>query len=120
MKKKLLIVAALLVFAVSASDVFAYGRKGGFGGPGYGPGPVMGGGIRHLDYMQKELGLTDQQVKQIFDLGTQYRQRTFDNRNNPDKLSQLRDEHRKAVEGVFTKDQLDKLNKFRNDRCRCR
>jgi Spy/CpxP family protein refolding chaperone len=117
MKKKLLIVAALVVFAVAASDAFAFGRRGGNGGPGYGPG--MGGGFMHLNYMQKELGLTDQQVKQIFDLGTKFREKRFENRNNPDKLADLRDEHRKAVEAVFTKDQLEKLNKVRNDRCGC-
>ncbi len=82
-------------------------------------GPGMGGGFRHLNFMQKELGLTDQQVKQIFDIGTQYREKRFENRNNPDKLAELRTEHRKAVESVFTKEQLEKFNKFRDDRCRC-
>jgi len=119
MKKKLFIVAALVIFAVAASDAFAYGGKGGFGGPGNGP-QGMGGGLRHFDFLQKEIGLTDQQIKQIFDLGTQFREKRFENRNNPDKLAQLRDEHRKAVEAVFTKEQLEKANKLRNDRCRCR
>jgi Spy/CpxP family protein refolding chaperone len=117
MKKKLLIISALLVFTVAASDTYAFGRRGGPGGPGFGPG--MGGGFRGLNYMQKELGLTDQQVKQIFDLGTQFREKSFENRNNPDKLADLRTDHRKAVEAVFTKEQLEKLNKFRNYRCGC-
>jgi Spy/CpxP family protein refolding chaperone len=115
MKKKLLIVAALLLFAVAANDAFAYGRRGGFGGPG----PGMGGVFRHFEFLQKEIGLTDQQVKQIFDIGTKYREKRFENRNDRDKLAQMRDDHRKEVEAVFTKEQLDKLNKFRNDRCRC-
>lgn len=118
MKKNLLIITALLVFAVAASDAFAFGRNGGYGCPGYGPGSGFGGGFRHLNYLQEELGLTDQQVKQIFDIGTKYRERRFENRNNPEKLGQLRDDHRKAVEAVFTKEQLDKFNKLRYDRGR--
>jgi Spy/CpxP family protein refolding chaperone len=117
MKKKLLILALLLGFVITAGDAFAFGRRGGGMGPGMGPG--MGGGFRYLNFMQKELGLTDQQVKQIFDIGTQYRQKRFENRNNPDKLYELRAEHRKAVKAVLTKEQLEKLNKFRDDRCGC-
>jgi Spy/CpxP family protein refolding chaperone len=117
MIKRFLVFSLLLAFIVIANDAFAFGRRGGGMGPGIGPG--MGGDFRHLNFIQKELGLTDQQVKQIFDIGTQYRQKRFENRNNPDKLAELRTEHRKAVESVFTKDQLEKLNKFRDDRCRC-
>ena len=119
MKKKLLILAVIVAFAVTAGDAFARGKKGGFNdGPGFGMGFGPGGGFRHLNYMQSELGLTDKQVKQIFDLGTQFREKCFENRNNPEKLYELKTEHRKAVEAVFTKEQLDKLNKFREDRCR--
>jgi Spy/CpxP family protein refolding chaperone len=115
MKKKIVILSLLLAFIVIAGDAFAFGRRGG--GPGFGPG--MGGDFRHLNFMQKELGLSDKQVKQIFDIGTQYREKRFENRNNPDKLDSLRSEHRKAVESVLTKDQLEKYNDLRNNNCRC-
>ena len=121
MKKRLLILAVIVAFAVTTGNAFARDRKGGFhDGPGFGMGFGQGSGFRHLNYLQSELGLTDKQVKQIFDLGTQYREKCFENRNNPSKIYELQTEHRKAVEAVFTKDQLDKLNKFRDDRCRRR
>jgi Spy/CpxP family protein refolding chaperone len=118
MKKKIVILSLLLAFVITAGDAFAFGRRGGGPGPGV-SGPGMGGELRHLNFMQEELGLSDKQVKQIFDIGTQYREKFFENRNNRAKLADLRIEHRKAVESVLTKDQLEKLNKFQDDRCRC-
>lgn len=116
MKKKLVILAILVAFVITAGDAFAWGRKGGcYGGPGQG----MWGDFRHLDYLQSELGLSDKQVKQIFDIGTQYREKRFENRNNPDKLAVLRDEHRKSVEAVLTKDQLEKYNDIWKNNNRC-
>jgi Spy/CpxP family protein refolding chaperone len=114
MKKKIVIFSLLLAFVIMAGDAFALGRRGG--GPG---GPGMGGDLRHLNFMQEELGLSDKQVKQIFDIGTQYREKRFESRNNPDKLDELRIEHRKAVEAVLTKDQLEKYNKLRSGYLRC-
>lgn len=104
-------IAIVAVFSLVTADVFARGQgKGGPGGcPGAGPGMH---GFGHLDRMQKELGLTDEQVKKIFDIGTQYRQKYFDNRGNRDKVKALHEEHRKAVEAVFTKEQKEKHDKL--------
>jgi hypothetical protein len=112
-----LIVAAMLTaLTLAGSNVFARGRGmgdgtgagcGGCDGKGGGP-----GGFHHLEYMKTELGLTDEQVKKIFDIGTQYRQKYFDNRGNPDKIKALREEHRKAVDSVLTKEQKEKREKL--------
>jgi len=114
MKKKLLVLSMLVAFAIASTGGFAHGKHDNcFNGNG----PDMGFGLRHLNMMQKELNLSDKQVKQIFDIGTQFRGKSFENRNNPDKLADLRLEHRKAVESILTKDQLDKLNASRNGCC---
>ncbi|MFH0974600.1 MAG: hypothetical protein V1874_02325 [Spirochaetota bacterium] len=117
MNKKLVILAILAASLIAAGDLSAWGRRGGYCD---GPGAGYGAGPRHLEYMQSELGLSDQQVKQIFDIGTQYRQKYFENRNNTDKIDELRIEHRKAVQSVLTKEQQEKFNKIRNNNCRNR
>ncbi len=124
MNKKILITALVAAAVLTAGSVYAQGwgkygdRDDGYGrrgcGRGWGYGPGHRGEFARLDAMKTELGLSDQQVKMIFDLGTQYREKSFENRNNPDKIAQLRTEHRKAVENVLTKEQLEKYNKIQN------
>lgn len=107
--------AAALITLVSGQLL---AQRGPGRGPGMGMCPGMGGGphgFAHLDRMQKELGLTDAQVKKIFDIGTEYRQKYFDNRGNRDKVMALHEEHRKAVESVLTKEQKEKYDKLFKD-----
>jgi len=96
---------AVLIFAVSASDLYAWrgGRKGGpcYSRQGY---PMF----RHLQMMKVELGLSDKQVEKIFAINQEYRKKYFQNRGNPEQILKLRLEHRKAVESVLTKEQLAK------------
>jgi len=89
-------VAAAALITLVSGQLLA--QRGPGRGPGMGMCPGMGGGphgFAHLDRMQKELGLTDAQVKKIFDIGTEYRQKYFDNRGNRDKVMALHEEHRK-------------------------
>jgi Spy/CpxP family protein refolding chaperone len=126
MKKKVLFTILALASVLATATVYAqgWGRDGdeGYrGGRGRGCGNGFGygygrGGFARLDAMKEDLGLTDQQVKQIFDLGTKFREKAFENRKDINKLDELRIEHRKAIEGVLTKDQLEKFNKIRNER----
>jgi Spy/CpxP family protein refolding chaperone len=125
MNKKILFSALLLATILASGSAFAqgwgrngddgYGRRCGRAGNGSG----YRGEFGWIDAMKAELGLSEQQVKQIFDLGTQYREKSFENRNNLNKLDELRVEHRKAVENVLTKEQLEKYNKIQNDNGRC-
>ena len=117
MKKLIIAFAIIAALAITIDSVFArgWGKCGNCnysGDKGFGPG--YGHGFRHLEFMKTELGLTDKQVKQIFDIGTQYREKYFENRNNPDKINELRTEHKKAVEAVFTKEQAEKFNTIKN------
>lgn len=115
-------IGALVAVTLFSGDLYAQR------GPGKGMGKGMGGcmgmgyggcGIMHLEFMQKELGLSDEQVKKIFDLGTEYRQKCFDNRKDPEKLKSLREEHMKAVDEVFTKEQKEKRDKLGRMGKRC-
>jgi Spy/CpxP family protein refolding chaperone len=118
MNKKILIAALLVATVFAAGSVYARGwdrdNDGRRCGRGWGNGGGYRGEFARIDAMKAELGLSDQQVKQIFDLGTQYREKNFESRNNPSKLTDLRIEHRKAVESVLTKEQLEKYNKLKD------
>jgi Spy/CpxP family protein refolding chaperone len=115
----------LLGLIISAVALFAAGEliaRGG-GGPGYGCGDCGGGpgfgggpGYRKNSYMKKELGITEKQEQQMFDIGTKYRQKFFENRNDLNKLETLREEKRKEMESVLTKEQNEKLKKFHDQR----
>ncbi len=113
-------IGALVAVTLFSGELYA--QKGRGKPMGKGMGGCMGmdsgpHGIMHLEFMQKELGLSDEQVKKIFDLGTEHRQKCFDNRKDPDKLKILREEHMKAVDEVFTKEQKEKRDKLRG-KCR--
>lgn len=122
MKKLLLglIISAVALFA--AGELMA--RGGGFGGgPGYGcggcgGGPGFGGvpGYGKNSYMKKELGITEKQEQQMFDIGTKYRQKFFENRNDLNKIQALHEEKRKEMESVLTKEQNEKLKKLQDQR----
>ncbi|PKL37747.1 MAG: hypothetical protein CVV44_15515 [Spirochaetae bacterium HGW-Spirochaetae-1] len=115
MKKQIILTSILLSMILAAPGAFAHGwgrgHHDGRNGFGYGNGIHMGyHGFGRLEAMKEELNLTDTQVKQVFDLGTQYREKYFENRKNYDKLAELRIEHRKAVEKVLTTEQRDAFN----------
>jgi hypothetical protein len=126
MKRNIIVYSVSIILAFVLGAFFAWGSSGrgnrfdfgGHFGPcgrfGAGPGYGHQFGLMPGNFMRSELNLTDQQVKQIFDLGTEFRAKCFENRNNPDKLTSLQAEHRKAIEKILTKDQLDKFND-RND-----
>lgn len=115
MKKQIILTSIFLSMILAAPGAFAQGwgrgHHDGGNGSGYGNGSHMGyHGFGRLEAMKEELNLTDTQVKQVFDLGTQYREKYFENRNNYKRLAELRIEHRKAVEKVLTTEQRDKFN----------
>jgi Spy/CpxP family protein refolding chaperone len=121
-KTSLLALAAIAIVSFAVNEAYSqgWGRGGCWNsGPGYGPrygrghGPGYHGyGFGRMDAMKAELGLTDKQVEQIFKIGTEYRNKYFENRNNFDKITELRTEHRKAIENVLTKEQKEKFNRY--------
>ncbi len=110
MKKGLIALSIAAVMALAAANLFAQGYGRGFcGGPGGGKGYGPGMGFRHIEAMKSELGLSDEQEKKIFDIGTKFREKYFENRGNNDKIESLRNDHRKEIEKVLTKEQAEKF-----------
>ncbi len=110
-------VAAFLVgiMALSAGDLFArgWGRgdgpRNGYGRHHRGPGGP-GHHFRGLDFLKVELGLSDKQVLQIFDLHQKYDRQFFLNRNNVQKMLELRAEKHKEIKKVLTPNQAKKFD----------
>jgi len=113
--KKYIIGAIIVVLAlIGLFFTFNYWRGGRHCGYGYDGYHVHHGfGINHIEYMQTELGLSDNQVKKIFDTGTKYRQLYFENRNNPAAMRNIIQANQKEIENILNKDQLEKWRKFK-------
>lgn len=116
-KKTFSALAVLLIMAFAGSELLARdgyqrgkgrGYHGNCGGPGYGR-------YHHLDFLQKEIGLTDAQVEKIIRLDADYRIKYHRNRKSPDKLRSLRDQYQKDFDKILTKKQKEKIKKFRTD-----
>ncbi|HOK02935.1 MAG TPA: hypothetical protein PKX79_10305 [Spirochaetota bacterium] len=97
--KKLLVYLAMLTFLFVAGDsLFARGMaKGGpAGGPGFG--------------MMQCLNLTEDQELKIHNINKQFADKFFAARKDEAALAKVREEHRKEIEKVLTKEQVDRLN----------
>ncbi len=113
--RKVMITTTLAgVMALSAGDLFArgYGR-GDCPGPGYNKhhkGP--GHSYRRLDRLKVELGLTDDQVKKLFDIHQKYERKFFENRTNVDRILELRAEKHKEMKKIMTAEQQKKFDEM--------
>ncbi len=105
------------VIAITFSDAFSREWGGGYGHRGPGSGYMMGPGYGHMigsgydgyDSYKSELGLTENQREKIHRINSRYREKFFQNRNNRDKLYTLREEQRKEIESVLTKEQKEQF-----------
>ncbi len=112
MKKIILPVITLLLVAGGGSALMARGMWGG--GPGYGMGYGAGPGYHGM--MSDRLDLTDAQEQKIHRINKDYADKFFNARKDRDAFEKLRENHRKDVEKVLTKEQLEKLKDFRESR----
>lgn len=115
--KKILLVTVLSAVMAMGGTLYAQGRGWGHSmmygnGQGYHYGYMMGSG--HMEYLRDELKLTDTQVEKIIKIDAEFRLKYFQNRGNIDKITALREEHRKAVNNVLTDEQKKKLEENYN------
>ncbi len=75
-----------------------------------------GGGMHGLNRMQYMLGLSDSQVKKIFDIRSSYREKFFDNRRNAIKQEALRKEMWQKIRNVLTKEQQKRWDEMHTRR----
>ncbi len=114
-------VMAASIMIMGSVTLFARGHGGHYGyhqGPRHSAQGMHFGEFHRYDVLQKELGLSDKQVRQVFDVDQKYREKFFDSRGNVDKMLELRLEQRKEVKKVMTAEQQKKFDRiFLERRC---
>ena len=112
MKKILLALFAVLFMSAAGSDLMARGMGKGNGGdcPGYG---MNGGFGHHLNMLQDELKLTDEQIAKIHRIDMDYAEKFFQNRKNEKGSDKLFESRRAEIEKVLTKEQIVKWKESR-------
>ena len=114
MKKILLSIFAVIFMSAAGSDLMARGMGKGNGYcPGYG---MKGGFGHHLNMLQADLKLSDEQVAKIHKIDMDYAEKFFQNRKNDKDSAKLFESHRAEIEKVLTKEQLEKWKEFRGPR----
>lgn len=80
--------------------------------PGFGP---MGGGMNgpHIGMMEKDLGLSTEQVDKIYKVHRNYMDRFYQSRNDADKVRELRAKQDKEIESILTPEQKKKLDELK-------
>ena len=112
----LMILAVFSTVALTAAGIMAENtdRKTSIEnchGPGYGYNGPMHGiyGYGNTAFLKKELNLSENQVKKITEINSSFRVKYDINRGDRDRMWKTRKDHAKAIEGVLTKKQLQKL-----------
>ena len=79
---------------------------------GFPVGPHFGIGLFHINFMQKELGLTDDQSDKIYKIHKDYMDKLYQDRNDGDKVRELRAKQKIGIESILTAEQKAKWNDF--------
>jgi Spy/CpxP family protein refolding chaperone len=116
-KKTLFITMALMILSLSATTLSARGngkeiRDGRCGGPGM----SIQKPFRHLEMLQYHFDLTNAQVDKIYKIDKDYMDKFHQNRNDADKIKNLREEHRGEIENILTPEQKVRWNEFAKNR----
>lgn len=114
MKKIIFTAFTLMVISLTSSGLFAQGMGMG-GGCGMGMGMGMHKPFQHLEMLQYTFDLTNAQVDKIYKIDKDYMDKFHQNRNNPDKIRDLREKHDTEIESVLTAEQKVKWNDFRKN-----
>jgi len=115
MKKILLSVLAVILMSIGGSALMAKAMSGGPGGGCFREGMPMGMGY-HLNMLQADLKLTDEQVDKIHKIDMDYAEKFYQSRKDTKESDKLWANHRSEIEKVLTKEQLEKWKEFRGPR----
>ena len=110
MKRIMLTMLALVILAGTGSALFARGMGNG-GCSGYGMG--MNGGPGYHGWLFDQLKLTEEQELKIHKINKDYADKFFEARKDRDAHFKVRESHRKEIEKVLTKEQLEKVKDFK-------
>lgn len=115
---KKLIIYFIPVILFSLTSAYGMGRSSGdydYWGHGFG----MGYGSGCYDdraYMMRDLGINKDQADKIADIDTKYRELYYKNRGDYDKINELRQEHRKAIDEVLNDSQRNRYERTYENR----
>jgi len=115
-KKIFVSAAAFSVLILTAVSLLAWGPDRG--GYHHGDGYHHGYGQGNIEHQKKNLNLSDKQVEKIIKIDSEYRTKYYKNRENFDKIEQLRIEHRKEFQSVLTDTQRKKQNNYSRNNSR--
>ncbi|MCL2025489.1 MAG: hypothetical protein FWG92_01640 [Leptospirales bacterium] len=116
MKKTVFIALSLAVISFAVLPLSAEKKWKGNGGGEYGYGIMGGQSVKRLNMMQSKLGLTNNQVDRMFKIQKDYMDKIYQNRNNADKVKELKGQCRTEMESVLTSEQKTKWNNLAKDR----
>jgi Spy/CpxP family protein refolding chaperone len=109
MKKLFFSLLSFLLLSLTASSLYAQGMGGGYGMGMHKP-------FQHLERLQYAFDLTNAQVDKIYKIDKDYMDKFYQNRNDPDKIRELREKHFTDIESILTAEQKTKWNEFKKDR----
>jgi len=107
MKKIFFIGLSLVILSLGASTLSARGMGNGMG---------MHKPFQHLEMLQYKFDLTNAQVDRIYKIDKEYMDKFHQNRNDADKIKDLREKHRAEIESILTPEQKTKWNDFGKNR----
>ncbi len=76
--------------------------------------PYIGMYLFHTTYLKKDLGLTDEQTDKIYKIHRDHLDKFYQNRNDYDKIRELRIKQNSEIESILTSEQKAKWKEFRN------
>ena len=91
-------------------------QRGGHPGNGHGNMFGMDNSFMHFNMMQEKCGLTDAQVDKMYNIHKDYVDKFHQNRNNPDKMKELREKCSEEMDKVLTPEQKAKKENFGKDK----
>ena len=111
--KKTVFMALSLVLSLAVLPLYA--QKGEKGNGKHGSKMGMRNPVIRLNMMQDKLGLTDAQVDKMYKIKKDYMEKSYQNRNNPDKIKELKGKCREEMDNVLTPEQKAKKSNFAKD-----
>ncbi|MCL2142626.1 MAG: hypothetical protein FWH46_07165 [Methanimicrococcus sp.] len=116
MKKTVFIALSLAVVSFAVLPLSAEKKWKGNGGGECGYGMMGGQSFKHLNMMQSKLDLTNNQVDNLYKIQKDYMEKIYQNRNDADKVKELKGQCRTEMESVLTSEQKAKWSNLAKDR----
>jgi len=116
MKKIVFIALSLTILSLAALPLSAQIWQDDGDGKGAHKKMGMHKPFMHFNKMQEKLGLTDNQVDKMYNIHKDYMDKFYQNKDNPDKIKELRNQCREEMKNVLTPEQKAKIDNFAKDK----